>query len=96
MKFEIAGILSAFVLLAACGSAQDVQSSDERFDAAVREMTRAYFHHVPEAATQLGVSEDLVAGTARRMMDRSIQGNRARNRALEAALADLKAIDATH
>ena len=28
-------------------------------------------------------------------MDRSVEGNRARNRALEAALADLKAVDAT-
>ncbi len=66
----------------------------EQFDAAVAEMTTAYFYHVPEAATQLGISEDLVPETSTRMMDRSIAGNAARNAALEAALASLAAIDA--
>jgi uncharacterized protein (DUF885 family) len=64
------------------------------FDAAVDEMTQAYFSHVPEAATQLGISEDLVAGTFTRMMDRSVAGNAARNETLESALAELQAFEA--
>ena len=53
----------------------------------------AYFYHVPEAATQLGVSEETVPGTGDRMMDRSVDGNATRNAALEAALAELNTID---
>jgi len=86
-----AGVL---ILLTACGPAEDVKPSNELFDAAVQEMTSAYFHHVPEAATQLGLSEDIVPGTSQKMTDRSVAGNAARNRALEAALADLESIDA--
>lgn len=57
-------------------------------------MTTAYFSHVPEAATGVGLSEDVVPGTGERMMDWSVAGNAARNRALEAGLAQLQSIDA--
>ena len=91
MKLKASVIVGVSVLLAACG--QD-KSADEQFDAAVEEMSMAYFSHVPEAATQLGISDESVPGVNRRMMDRSIEGNAARNKALEAALAELNAIEA--
>jgi len=94
MKLRFSALAGALVLLTACGPTEDVQPPNERFDAAVQEMTTAYFYHVPEAATQLGISEDTVPGTGHRMTDRSVDGNTARNRALEAALADLESIDA--
>ena len=100
MKFKIAAIMVAFALLTACGSKQqekvserDSEALNEQFDVATEAMTTAYFSHVPEAATQLGLSDDVVPGTSRRMMDRSIDGNAARTKALEDALAGLAAID---
>jgi uncharacterized protein (DUF885 family) len=56
-------------------------------------MSMAYFSHVPEAATQIGMPEETVPGTSERMMDRSLDGNAARNQALEGALAELSSID---
>ena len=101
MNLKFGAMLGALVLLTACGpkedaapAAADVRPANGQFDAAVQEMTVAYFSHVPEAATQLGVSEQDVAGTNERMMDRSVDGNAARNRAIEAALAELNAVDA--
>ena len=101
MRFKTFALVGALFVVAACGptdetalSAQKIQQSNELFDAAVQEMSTAYFSHVPEAATQIGLSEELVPGTGDRMMDRSIDGNAARNQALEAALAGLTAIDA--
>lgn len=101
MKLKTSVIVSVCVLLAACGQeegtngqAGNVEQPDVLFDVAVQEMSIAYFSHVPEAATQLGISEETIPGTARRMMDRSIDGNAARNSALEAALAGLNAIHA--
>ena len=101
MNLKAGAIVGTLALLTACGAEDaestavaDVRPANERFDAAVQQMTTAYFYHVPEAATQLGVSEDLVPGTAHRMMDRSVDGNAARNRALEEALAGLTSIDA--
>ena len=94
-------IIGTLFYLAACGGAEqpvsvaeETQSADEIFDAAVEQMTTAYFYHVPEAATQLGISEDIVPDTNTRMMDRSIAGNTARNQAVEEALAALNAVDA--
>lgn len=89
------GLAILFAVLAACGSKQEetAATANEQFDAAAEQMTSAFFTHVPEAATQLGLSEDIVPGTMRRMMDRSVDGNAARNEALEAALASLEAID---
>ncbi len=101
MKFKTSVIVGVFVLLAACGQeeatngqAANVEQPDVLFDAAVQAMSIAYFSHVPEAATQLGISEETIPGNARRMMDRSIDGNTARNSALEAGLAGLNAISA--
>ena len=102
MKFNPVALVGAlFLVIAACGptdetlpSAEEIQQPNELFDAAVEQMSTAYFSHVPEAATQLGVSEELVPGTGDRMMDRSISGNEARNQAFEAALAGLTSIDA--
>lgn len=101
MNWKVGAIIGALALLTACGPKEDATTSvadaglaNERFDSAVQEMTTAYFQHVPEAATQLGVSEDMVPGTAHRLMDRSVEGNTARNRAIEAALATLNSIDA--
>jgi hypothetical protein len=45
------------------------------------------------AATQLGVGDEMAEGVSRRLTDRSIEGNAARNRALETALAGLREID---
>ena len=101
MNLRIGATIGALVLLAACGPkdeattpVEDVRSAEAAFDAAVQNMTVAYFSNVPEAATQLGVSEQDVPGTGDRMMDRSVEGNAARNRALEAALAELNTVDA--
>jgi uncharacterized protein (DUF885 family) len=101
MKSKTCLALIVCAALASCGTAEkadapasEAPSASELFDAAVEEMSVAYFHHVPEAATQLGISEALVPGTSTRMMDRSVEGNAARNAALEAALASVKAIDA--
>lgn len=100
MNLRVGAIIGAIVLLTACGSkdeattpATEVRSTDAAFDAAVQSMTLAYFSHVPEAATQLGIAEQVVPGTSDRMMDRSVDGNAARNRALEAALAALNSVD---
>ncbi len=99
MKFIPAAIVGVLVLLSACEPGQEAatsvaeqQSANELFDVAVQKMTTAYFYHVPEAASQLGVSEDVVPDTAHRMMDRSVDGNVARNLAIEAALVDLTSI----
>lgn len=101
MKLKFSFAIAVCAVLAACGSADQpgrpaaaAPPTDRQFDAAVAAMTSAYFYHVPEAATQLGISEDLVPETATRMMDRSVAGNAARNAALEAALASLAGIDA--
>jgi uncharacterized protein (DUF885 family) len=101
MNLKVGVIVVAVALLAACGAAEngtapaaDGRPANEQFDAAVQEMTMAYFSHVPEAATQLGIPEQDVPGTSDRMMDRSVDGDAARNRALEAALAELNSIDA--
>ena len=102
MKLRIAALAGAFLIATACGPAdesapasqQAAQDSNERFDAAVQEMSTAYFSHVPEAATQIGMPEEIVPGTSERMMDRSLDGNAARNQALEAALAGLNSIEA--
>lgn len=91
MNLKITVLLVVLAFLAGCTSAEDV---NEQFDAAVQGMSVAYFQHVPEAATQVGMSEDLVPGTSTRMMDRSVAGNAARNAALEEALAALEAVDA--
>ncbi len=100
MKQLLGMILGAVILLTACSPQNDTTPSaanapppNEHFDAAVQEMSMAYFYHVPEAATQLGVSADTVPGTGDRMMDRSVDGDTARNAALEAALAELNSID---
>jgi len=97
MNKILAAVAGALLLLTACGSGDDVadmaQPPNERFDAAVENMAMTFFSHVPEAATQLGVGSDDVPGGAERMMDRSIAGNTARNEQLEAALAELNAID---
>ena len=99
MKFKFAAIVVALAMIAACGPKEETttltevaQQPNELFDAAVQEMTTSYFSHVPEFATQLGLSEDIVPGTAHRMMDRSIDGNTRRNQDLESALAKLEAI----
>lgn len=102
MKLRIAALAGAFLIATACGPAdesapasqQAAQDSNERFDAAVQVMSTAYFSHVPEAATQIGMPEEIVPGTSERMMDRSLDGNAARNQALEAALAGLNSIEA--
>jgi uncharacterized protein (DUF885 family) len=98
MRLRTVALVGALIIVAACGPtddtpAQAVQNSNELFDAAVQEMSTAYFSHVPEAATQIGVSEERVPGISERMMDRSLAGNAARNQALETALAGLAAID---
>ena len=93
MKFKFGALVGALVLLMGCEPAEVVLQPNELFDAAVQEMTTAYFSHVPEAATQLGLSEDIVPGTGHRMMDRSVEGNAARNQALEAALASLQSVN---
>ena len=101
MKLKYSFAIVACAVLVACGQADRpgtpaaaTAPADEQFDAAVAEMTSAYFYHVPEAATQLGISEDIVPETSTRMMDRSVAGNAARNAALETALASLGTIDA--
>jgi hypothetical protein len=76
MNFKVGALVSALVLLAACGpkeepltSAADVPAANARFDAAVQEMTTAYFYHVPEAATQLGLSEEVATVPWKRHWD---------------------------
>ena len=101
MKLKFAAFVAVFTLLTGCGPAEDTTTPAEAavspnmlFDAAVEQMTVAYFSHVPESATALGISEDMVASTAGRMMDRSVAGNAARNQAFDAALSELLSIDA--
>lgn len=95
MNIRNIALAISLAALVACGPQQEDPglTANELFDRATEQMTAAYFAHVPEAATQLGLSEDVVPGTLRRMMDRSVDGNAARNTALEAALAALEAID---
>jgi uncharacterized protein (DUF885 family) len=95
MHLRSVALACTVLLIMACGQEGQAPAADESFDAAVEQMAQAYFTHVPEAATQLGIPEDQVAGTSTRMMDRSVEGNRARNEALETAVAKLQEIDAT-
>ena len=62
MKFKLVALIGALFLVAACGPADEAQPN-QLFDAAVQQMSTAYFSHVPEAATQVGLSEELVPGT---------------------------------
>ncbi|NCF15212.1 MAG: DUF885 family protein [Gammaproteobacteria bacterium] len=100
MKLRIAALAGALLFATACGPSDEsappahtAQNLNEQFDAAIQEMSMAYFSHVPEAATQIGMPEETVPGTSERMMDRSLDGNAARNQALEGALAELSSID---
>ncbi|WP_167854691.1 DUF885 domain-containing protein [Mangrovimicrobium sediminis] len=68
---------------------------DARFDAAVERLSRTYFAHLPEGATYLGLDEAQAPGAASRLMDRSRAGHKVRVAALEAALAELLAVDAS-
>ena len=101
MKLRNNAVVAILVLLVGCGSAEDATipaesavSQNEFFDSAVQQITTAYFSHVPESATALGIPETLVSGTGQQMMDRSVAGNALRNEAFEAALAGLKSVDA--
>ena len=101
MKVRDAAVVAILVGLLGCGSsenapapAESAVSANRLFDSAVQEATTAYFSHVPESATALGIPETVVPGTVKRMMDRSVAGNAARNEALEAALAGLRSVDA--
>jgi uncharacterized protein (DUF885 family) len=101
VKLRTVAVVGALLVVTACGPAdessspaQAAQDSNELFDAAVQVMSTAYFSHVPEAATQIGMPEEIVPGTSTRMMDRSLDGNTARNQALEVALAGLNSIEA--
>ena len=102
MKLSLVATTGMMFLMAACGgdeqvapSAANATTANERFDLAVEQMTAAYFSHVPEAATQLGISEEMIPGANTRMMDRSIEGNITRNQAIEKALAALNSVDST-
>ena len=101
MNLRNTAVVATFVLLVGCGPTEDattpaesVVSANELFDSAVQQITTAYFSHVPESATALGIPETEVPGTGKRMMDRSVAGNVLRNEAFEAALAGLKSVDA--
>ena len=100
MKTRITAVSVCLLILAACGKSDEPATPtsvpwlpDDKFNDAVSEMTKAYFSHVPEAATQLRLSDTTVPGTSSRMMDRSVDGNAARNAAIETALSYLKNID---
>jgi uncharacterized protein (DUF885 family) len=102
MNLKLVATIATLLLLVACGGkeqavplAENAPTPDERFDLAVEQMSSAYFSHVPEAATQLGISEETVPGTNTRMMDRSIDGNVARNQSIENALTALNSVDST-
>ena len=102
MKLSLVATTGMMILLAACGggeqavpSAGNATTPNERFDRAVEQMTTAYFSHVPEAATQLGITDEMIPGANTRMMDRSVDGNIARNQAIEKALATLNSVDST-
>ena len=101
MNLRNTAVVATLVLLVGCGPSEDattpaesVVSANELFDSAVQQITTAYFSHVPESATALGIPETEVPGTGKRMMDRSVAGNVLRNEAFEAALAGLKSVDA--
>jgi uncharacterized protein (DUF885 family) len=101
MNLKITTIVTVLAVLAGCGPAGDITatteeaaSASELFDSAVQQMTTAYFSLVPESATALGIPEEVVPGASGRMMDRSVAGNAALNEAFEAALAELKSVDA--
>ncbi len=98
MKLNLAILVFAAILSVGCGAEKPSSSGQptplEQFDAAAQEMTVAFFSHVPEAATQVGLPEEIAPGTSRRMMDRSVAGEAARTEALERALQKLQAIDA--
>ena len=101
MKLKFVAFVAVFTLLTGCGPTEDTTTPVEDavspnvlFDAAVEQMTVAYFSHVPESATALGIFEDTVPGAAGRMMDRSVAGNAARNQAFDAALSTMLSIDA--
>ena len=61
------------------------------FDAAVNRLSRAYYEHVPEAATYNGAPDGLAAGADARLNDRSVAGESGRVAEMEARLAELKA-----
>ena len=93
MNVKTAFLATAALCLAACGSADDPQTADEQFDAALEEFTRTYFFHVPETLTYFGLSEEVAPDAAGRLMDHSPEGESARRQEMETALANLMAAD---
>ena len=68
------------------------KSATAAFDAAVDRLSRAYYEHVPEAATYNGAPDALASGADAHLNDRSVQGEAARVAEMEERLAELKAV----
>lgn len=78
----------------AASTTSNATASHAELDKAIEQLTRTYFQHVPEAATYSGAPADLAPSANARLNDRSAAGISARNQALEAELASLKAVPA--
>ncbi len=77
----------------ATATRETTESADSAFDRALDDMTRAFFYHHPELATEFGVSELDVPRTAHRLMSRSPLGETGRREELGAALERMQMID---
>ncbi len=105
MFLRIISAASLILIFAACGerpqnelgggqsqqpATLEAADATAAFDAAVKDLTKGYFEHVPESATYNGAPAGLAPGADARLNDRSVEGEKARIAALENLLTALK------
>ena len=105
MFLRVSIIVTAIMVVAACGERPQSESSETRsqqsgteegldasvaFDAVIENLSRGYFNHLPESATYNGAPDDLAPDSHARLNDRSVDGEKARVSELEKLLAALK------
>lgn len=75
----------------AAPAAVESELATTALDAAVDQLTKSYYQHVPEAATYNGIPDELTSAADARLNDRSVAGEAARVSEMEKRLAELKA-----
>ncbi len=89
MLFRNLTVAVAALVLAACvGRAPSDPVA--AFDAAIDDLSRGYFSHLPEVATYVGAPQDMAPGALESLNDRSSAGNRARVAKFEELFAALQ------
>ena len=66
------------------------------YETVIEKVSRAYFSSSPEVATYNSAPDELAPGADAQLTDRSPTGEEARRAVVEAIIADLKGVDASH